>query len=366
MAMLAISFFQVRGAMAQDKAKRIGEIEFFGYSGIDLDKVRAALPFHEGDEFSIETEEKIRQAKDQAREAVWQTTGHYPTDIAFVCCDKQGNWIIFIGLSGKMIRYNPQPQGTIRLPKEILDLYERSMNANKEAVQKGVTAEDNSKGYALSEYPPSRSIQLGMRSYAVGHESLLRRVLETSSDEKQRVVAAHLLGYGRQSKSQLAALARATRDSDSIVRNNATRALAVSASSNVKLAREIPSEDWAEMLLSGTWTDLNKFSFLLAVLTKGRNSALLAELNKTEVRERLIEIARWRTTGHASGAWYILGRMAGIDEDRLQLLVDAGNVKAILDSLRDTSKDLTPRARSLMSIASDTAGLQEPRGKSHR
>ena len=42
------------GACAQDKPKLIGEIEFFGYSGINLDngaidlnKVKTALPFHE-------------------------------------------------------------------------------------------------------------------------------------------------------------------------------------------------------------------------------------------------------------------------------------------------------------------------------
>ncbi len=41
--------------LGQDKPKLIGEIEFFGYSGIDLNKVRAALPFHEKDRFNAET-----------------------------------------------------------------------------------------------------------------------------------------------------------------------------------------------------------------------------------------------------------------------------------------------------------------------
>src|SRR5262249_19097333 len=160
--------------------KHIGEIEFFGYSGVDLDKVRRALPLHEGDEFSIHQAEAIGQAKDQARKAVYQATGHHPTDIGFVCCDKQGNWIIFIGLSGKIISYDAHPQGAARLPKNIVDLYERAMSANMEAVQRGATTEDHSKGYALSEYPPLHSIELEMRRYAAGHESFLRRVLETS------------------------------------------------------------------------------------------------------------------------------------------------------------------------------------------
>ena len=41
--------------LAQGQVKRIGAVEFFGSAGIDLVKLRSALPFREGDEFSIET-----------------------------------------------------------------------------------------------------------------------------------------------------------------------------------------------------------------------------------------------------------------------------------------------------------------------
>ncbi len=37
-------------AIAQDKHGRIGEIEFYGYAGFDLEKVREALPLREGDD----------------------------------------------------------------------------------------------------------------------------------------------------------------------------------------------------------------------------------------------------------------------------------------------------------------------------
>ena len=246
--LVLLSILIAASAFAQDKPKRIGGIEFFGAAGSDLNKVRAALPFHEGDEFSIETgEEKVRRAI----EAVKQVIGHPPTNIAPTCCDKQGNWIIYIGLSGKTMRYNLQPKGTARLPKNIVALYERFMNALTEAVQKGIAAEDQSKGYALSEHPPLRSTQLEMRAYAVDHEASLRDVLETSSDDQQRIVAAQLLGYVRQSKSQITALANASRDNNSTVRNNATRALSVLAESNPNLAADIPAEGFIELLLSG-------------------------------------------------------------------------------------------------------------------
>jgi hypothetical protein len=114
-------------AFGQDQPIRIGIIEFFGYAGIDLDKVREALPFREGEELNIE---KVAEKK-------------------------------------------------------------------------------------------------------------------------------------RQSSSQIAALVHASRDSNSGVRNNATRALLVLAESNPKRAKEIPADKFIELLLSGTWTDLNKASGLL-------------------------------------------------------------------------------------------------------
>src|SRR5262245_53801922 len=317
------------GAFGQDKPKRIGEIEFFSYAGITLDEVRAALPFREGDEFSVETvEEKMRQAQD----AVNRIIGHPPTDIGLVCCDDQGNWIIFIGLSGKPMRHNPRPKGKTRLPASAIRMYERFMNTLNEAVQKGA-AEDQSKGYAISEYPSLRSVQLEMRAYAVGREVLLRNVLATSSNDQHRVVAAHLLGYARQSKSQINALARAGHDSDSNVRNNATRALWVLAESNPRIAAQIPSESYVDLLMSGNWTDLNKASILLSAITRSGNAEALTQLRGRETLERLIEMARWRT-GHAAAARTILGRIAGIDEGRLQQLVMAGQVEVIINSLQ--------------------------------
>ena len=317
------------GASGQDKPKLIGEIEFFGYSRTDLNKLRAVLPFHENDRFDLET---FGEKVEQAREAVKQVTGQSPTDLMPVCCDDRGDWIVFIGLSGKATRYNPLPRGTTRLPDYTLKLYDRFIKVLFEGVQQGDFREDRSTGYALSSYPPLRSVQLEMRAYAVGHYRLLRDVLETSADERQRTVAAQLIGYARQSKSQIAALARAAHDANGGVRNNATRALIVLAESNPKLAREIPAEGFIEMLLSGTWTDLNKSSGLLDSITKGRGAKVMAQLRRREVLDRLIEMARWRS--HGDAAKYILGRVAGIDESRLGQLVRTGQAEVIINELQ--------------------------------
>lgn len=319
----------VPAAFGQDQPKRIGEIEFFGYSGSDLKRIRAALPFHEQDDFSIES---FGGKIEQAGEAIKTVTGQTPTDIAPVCCDDQGNWIIYIGLSGKPTHYNPLPKGTTRLPENVLNLYERFIKIVMEDVQKGDNAEDHSQGYALSTSPPLRAVQLEMRAYAVGHEALLRKVLETSADDKQRIAAAELLGYARQSKSQLATLARANQDRNDKVRNNAIRALLVLADSSPKIAREIPAASFIDLLLSGIWSDLNKASGLLFILTRKNNATLMASLRRREVLDRLIEMARWRT-GHGEPARTLLGRIAGIDERRLGQLVKTGQVEAIIHEL---------------------------------
>src|ERR1043165_6932214 len=316
---------------AQERPKLIGEIEFFGYAGIDPDKVRAALPFHEQENF---VGEEYAAKQEQAYNAIKSLTGRYPTGINNVCCDKRGNWIIFIGLSGKTFPYRPKPNGTARLPEKILDMYERFMKALFEGVQKGTFSEDRSKGYALAEYAPQRAVQLEMRAFAVNHGALLRSVLETSSDDQQRIVAAQLLGYARQSDAQLASLVKATDDSNDTVRNNATRALLVLAASSAKIAGRIPVKHFIELLLSGTWSDLNKSSGLLDFVTaKKRDEKALAQLRRKEILERLIEMARWRS--HWESAAKLLGLVAGINEQQLLQLVDEGKAEVIIKELQD-------------------------------
>lgn len=327
---LSILLLAAPSASQQARAVRVGEIEFFGYSGVDLARVRAALPLREGDTLY---QEKWEQEQQRVREAVRQLIGADPTDVAATCCDAHGDLIIYIGLSGKPIKYLPEQRGAARLPASIIRLYDQTETLVGEAVRNGAGGEERSRGYSLSVYPPLRAIQLRLRAYAVGHESLVRRVLETSSDARQRAAAAEVLGFGRVTTSQINALANASRDRNDGVRNNATRALVVLAEADPEIARRIPPENFIEMVLSGTWTDLNKGGSLLSDLTRGRDKALLAKLRRREVLERLLEMARWRTD-HANPARNILGRVAGIDEARLEQLVATKQLDVIIEALR--------------------------------
>jgi hypothetical protein len=332
-----IVLFVATTALAQEQPGLIGAIEFYGYAGLDVDQVRAALPVHVGDPFrgSSETTGAIRKA-------VTSVIHRPPTDVAPVCCDAQGKFMIYIGLPGRSIKqtkYNPDPTGKTRLPPQIVDLYKQTMDASSAALLRGAISEDSSQGYALSTSDSDvRSKQLAARAYALQHERLIRNVLDTSSDAQQRIVAAHLLGYARQSSQQIASLVRASHDPDETVRNNATRALGVLAASNAKVAARIPAGGFIEMLSSVSWTDRNKAGWVLASLTRSRDPKLLARL-RSEAWVPLMEMARWRSVGHAYSFRILLARIDGIEEQRAQQLANAANPDEFINALQNRPKN---------------------------
>jgi len=311
---------------------RIATIEFFGHKGVDVAAVRAALPFHEGDELSGGGEAKAR-----VREAVVRAIGKQATDVNPVCCTSDGGILLFIGIPGGSYRefaYGPEPTGHARVSTELEQLDERLDQAFVAAVRKGGDAalEDDSKGYALMKDPEARSVQLALRRYAVAHERELFRALEFSADSKQRAIASEALGYARQSPRQVRALMRAARDPDEGVRNNATRAIAVLAHANHGLVSQISPDTFIEMLNSGIWTDRNKGAMVLVSLTATRDPAVLTKLKATAL-DALIEMTSWRAVSHAYHARMLLGRVAGIPEKQLEELAWKGPSQAIIDAL---------------------------------
>lgn len=203
---LFIACLLLAAALAQPDHLRVGEIEFFGYAGLDLNAKRAALPVHEGDELSEDQIEGVIARIKQTIQA---------TSVEAVCCDGKKGLMIYIGLPGqsaKDVACNAAPRGSAKLPRTATKLERRFDDAFSQAMAKGATGEDQSKGYALSVDPALGAVQSAIRDYAIRHENLIRRVLQSSSDAGQRATAAHFLGYARQSRVQVAALVRASRD----------------------------------------------------------------------------------------------------------------------------------------------------------
>jgi hypothetical protein len=294
---------------------RIALIEFFGYRDLDPDSVRHALQFQEGDKL-------FKGIEEQARSAVKRATGRDATDVALVCCIGDGDSVIYIGLPGsssQVFTLNPAPQDRVIASRAVTALYRKMDQAEKLAVQNGISEEDGHQGYRLMKEPGARAAELAVHEYALRHENEIIRVLESSSKPDQRALAADALGYGRRSERQIAQLVRAARDADPGVRNNATRALLEILRGAPSAAAQVPPDTFIGMLQSGTWTDRNKASAVLWTLTQSRDPQLLARM-KLETGDALWEMAGWRNNGSAYFARAILGRIAGIPEDRINLL----------------------------------------------
>jgi hypothetical protein len=335
LAMSGVEQTSITMAGSQGQQIRISGIEFYGYAGLNMDKVRAALPIREGETFP--SMEALLATRPRVEEAVWRVTGRPATEVAIVSPGADLR-LFYIGLSGDSMKnfpYNPAPQGMAQLPATAMNIYRQVDEAFQRAMQKGATGEDDSKGYALSRDDPElRAKQLAMHEYAAQHEDVIRDVLRLASDSNQRQIAVELLGYANQSHRQINDLVWASRDPDSGVRNNATRALTVLAGSDPKVAGRIPAAGFIKMLNSGKWTDRNKAGALLKELTKGRDPRLMAEL-RSRALQSLVEMAKWRSGGHAFFARVLLGRMAGIEETRLQELAVANDqVDVIINAVR--------------------------------
>ena len=304
---------------------RIASIEFFGYQGLDPEAVRKALPFHEGDPLA-------RDTRAQARAAVKRITGGDATDVALICCINDGDTAIFIGLPGgssRPIVFNPRPKQDLSLSPELLALMNAMDDAESAAT---IFAEvDTRPGYRLMKDPRANAAELKVREYALGHTEELIRVLSNSGDREQRASAADALGYAGRSGQQLATLVLAARDPYEIVRNNAARALSEILDADSAVAAQIPPGPFIDLVRSGTWTDRNKASSVLEPMTKSRNPEILGRI-KLDAWDALMEMARWHTTGWASGPRMILGRVAGLPEDQM-IQLGFGKPEAFLNAI---------------------------------
>ncbi len=322
-------------AFAQDEHTplQVGQINYFGYSGIDLAPIRAQLPLHIGDMLTFATFDDAA-----IRSFLTRTTGRPPTDVNLTCCDKSKRLLIYIGLGGTSSRPMPitsSPQGSEHLSAAALKLYDQKMSALESAVRRGASGEDDSQGYAISTDAALREIELSIHIYSMTREAEFEGVLRNAADPRQRRIAAEFLGYVPRSSAQIKALAEAVGDSDEEVRNNAVRALSVLAAARNARPLAIDPQPFIAMLFSGKWTDRNKGSMLLVRLTEGRDPALLAALRK-QALPPLVEGGSWSDPGHAYAFLMILGRIADIPEDKLQQMIDGGNSAAIMAAAGST------------------------------
>jgi len=320
------------GQAAGAQEIRVGIIDFYGARQVAPDQLRQALTFKEGDLVTDDLEMSLKQAEVRLAALAGVVRAH----TEMVCCD-EGRAIVFIGIEERgtpSLRFFSPPRGGIRLSADVVAAGEAFSQALMQAVQRGDAAEDRVRGHALNHAPEMRAIQEQFIGFARRDLALLRRVLRDSSDAEHRALAAHVLGYADDKKAVVPDLVRATRDPAGEVRNTAMRALLVFTYATPTAQRptpQVPYEPFVTYLSSPVWSDRNKSSLAVAELSRTRNPQLLAILARTS-RPALVEMARWKSKGHAYAALAILGRIAGMSEQAITEAFDRDDRERIISA----------------------------------
>jgi hypothetical protein len=256
-------------------------------------------------------------------------------DVSRVCCAEDGGTMLYVGIredGTPALTYRAAPTGTARLTDDIVAMGLTFDTALYSAVRRGVTAEDHSRGYALSSDSAVRAVQDRFVDVAAQRMELLRTVLRTSADAEHRALAAYIIAYGADRNTFARDLLYAVDDPDNDVRNNAVRALAVLrawANQHPEAGIDIPADAFIDFLISVSWTDRNKGVFALMSLTASGDPALLSEL-RTRALPSLVEMARWTNPGHAFGPFLILARIAGVEEAKAFEAWQAGDRETVI------------------------------------
>jgi hypothetical protein len=84
-------------ASKSDESTVIASVDFFGYGKFDVVKLRSSLPVQAGNSLN-RSEWTAYRSRIEA--AVRARTGKRTTDVALLCCNEQGNSMIYIGVAG--------------------------------------------------------------------------------------------------------------------------------------------------------------------------------------------------------------------------------------------------------------------------
>jgi hypothetical protein len=311
------------------KTASVGIVDFYGLRQITEGQVRQALGIVEGDTI---TESSLRTAEKRLR----ALAGVSDARVDGVCCDNDKT-LVYVGIEEKGtpgVRFSPPPKSRARLPDEVLKAGVAFDAAFEKGLERGDFQEDQSQGHSLMHDPGVRAVQEAFVALADRYDTQLRQALRDSDKPEQRALAAQVLGYATDKASVVGDLSAAMRDSAADVRNNATRALWLIAALAQKAPErkiQVPADPFVDLLNSLTWTDRNKSSLALMSLTEPRDPALLSTLRHKALGS-LIEMARWKSRGHAVAPVMILGRVAGIPEKELVSAAASGDHATIVDA----------------------------------
>ena len=306
----------------------IGIIDFYGLRKVSEAQAREVLGVKEGDH------PPSSASKSAIEKRLEEIPGVLQARLNVGCCDA-GKARLYVGIQEQVapqFDFRTPPQSDIALPQEVVEDYENFEEAMKEAVRQGDGKEDYSQGHSLMDNPAARAFQERFIVHAERHLERFREVLRDSTDAQQRAIAATVIGYAPDKRAVLDDLQSAMRDSDADVRNNAVRSIGTIASfaqRQPELGIEISPAGFIEMLNSLIWTDRNKAMMVLWSLTERRDPGVLQQLRE-QALPSLVEVARFKSAGHALPAYLILGRMAGLSDKEIEEAWSSGERESVI------------------------------------
>jgi len=290
----------------------IGTIDIYGNGSISKAAIQSALQLKEGDTLFTPTTELDKK--------LLQIPGIKKASTSVICCEA-GKFILYTGVSETTdsVNWRLVKGSAYQLPARLQEIYSTYETALKQAVIKGDNEDDLSAGHSLMHNPEVRKIQDSMIPLANSYFAELNKVLQSSTLPDQRAIAAYIIAYYNDKVKVANAYNSAMNDPSSSVRNNIFRALrgiAEYRDKHPELPIHIETGFFIKMLHSVQWSDRDKAVFTLVALTEKRDPALLKQL-KMHALQPLLEIARWKSAGHAVLAYVIAGRIAGMADDEI-------------------------------------------------
>jgi hypothetical protein len=296
---------------------KIGTIDVYGNRKIRADTILRRAQISEGDSIS-QTILLHRIIENNVREI----PGIRLVRTALECCDKNGNYHLFIGVAesdSAILVHRMPPRLRIELPARYRNAHAQFLERLSDAIQLGETDEDWSEGHALMRYPPVRKIQEKYKVWADENFANLRKVLRSSAYDDQRATAAQIIAYHFNKAEVVPELMHAIVDESDEVRSNAIKALAVVAHYSCEHPDKkvnVPYMPFIRLINSVVWADRNQGMLVLTQLTRSREPEILRRLKEVSL-PALKEMAIWRSEVHAFPAYVILARMAGIPENEI-------------------------------------------------
>jgi hypothetical protein len=308
----------------------IGIIDYYGLRRVSEAEARTALGLKEGD--------RVPESRAAIEARLRSIPGVVAARLNAACCDN-GKTLLYVGIQEEgtpTVQFRPAPAGAIRLPAPVVAAGEEFEKALLAAVEKGDASEDDSQGHALSHNPPLQAVEERYMSFAARDPDNLRDVLRHSADGEQRALATEVLGYAPDKQAVVPDLQFAMSDPDPDVRNNAMRALALIAGfgqTHPSLGIHVNPLPFVALLNSLVWSDRNKAALALFRLSQTRDPQLLAAL-RAQALPALMEMAQWKSHGHAFASYFLLGRVAGLPEKQIESAWERNDLEFVMAPAR--------------------------------